>query len=294
MLPEPLARLPRITLVGTGLIGTSLGLGLRAVGYAGRIVGVARSADALERAAARGAVDEAATDLGAAVAASGPHLLVVATPLRAFEAVFRSLAAAPAELVITDVGSTKASVVALANRHLRSPARFVGAHPMAGSERSGPDGAHADLFKGRPCVLTPEAHTEPEAISLVSSLWQALGMRILERDAAAHDRAAASVSHLPHVAAAGLARVAGKHGGLELASSGFRDATRLASSNPSMWADILAHNREAVLEAIAGFERELAELRRGLEAGEDEAVAQWLAWAKSVRDDWRDPGETGG
>ena len=186
----------QLTVFGTGLLGTSLGLALKQAGFAGRRVGIGRRQATVEQARQRGAFDAVTTDPGEGVA--GADLLVVAVPLGQFEAVLGQVAChASAGLIVTDVGSVKGEVVAAASRQLPRPERFVGAHPMAGSEQAGPEAAEAGLFEGKPCVLTPEAGTEAAALETVRRLWQMVGMRLIEMPAEEHDRKVATISHLP-------------------------------------------------------------------------------------------------
>lgn len=275
----------RVAIVGTGLLGASVGLSLRRLNLAQRVVGVGRTTETLDEARRIGAIDEGTTDYAAALADAS--LCIVAVPLSGFEAVFRAIA--PHDhvgLVITDVGSTKASVHAAADAALPDPSRFVGSHPMAGSEKRGPGAASAELLPGKPCIVTTEATTSPDAAALVEGLWAALGMRIIRMSAADHDRQTAAISHLPHAAAAMLVQVAAQLGGWDIASTGFRDTTRLASSNPPMRADILAANRPAVLEAIDAFAAQLDRLRAALQNEDRAALLALLEDSQQRRDRW--------
>lgn len=163
---------------------------------------------------------------------------------------------------------------------------FVGSHPMAGSEQQGPEAATATLFDGKPCVVTPEADTDPGALAKVESLWRLLGMALLHMDATAHDEQAATISHVPHLASVMLVRVAMRRGGWDLASTGFRDTTRLASSNPPMRADILAANREAVARALRELRAECDAILETLDAGGRGTLLEMLEEAKGARDAW--------
>lgn len=275
----------QITIIGTGLLGASCGLGLRAAGYGGRIVGVGRRLETVERAQKLGCVDEAATDLGAAVQAS--QLVVLATPLGTFAQLLVTLARFDhKDLVITDVGSTKQQVCTDAHRLLPAPARFVGSHPMAGGEQHGPEAATADLFQRKPCVITAGPDTDPRALQTVETLWTTLGMRLVHMPPDQHDREVARISHLPHALASLILKIAVDHGTLDLASTGFRDTTRVASGDPQVWRDIFATNRQAVLETIDTFIKESSEFRRVLAEGDDYRLFEILRHAKLVRDDW--------
>jgi prephenate dehydrogenase len=278
-------RIDHLAIWGTGLLGTSLGLALKARGFAGRITGLGRRQQTLDQAKAMSAFDTVATKPGDALAQT--DLVVMAVPLSAFDAVFNALAEHQhAGMTITDVGSTKLSVLAGAQHHLPYPQRFVGAHPMAGSEQSGPEAADAELFPGKPCVLTPAEVTDAEAVETVHWLWAEVGMQLLTLDAATHDRHAATVSHLPHLVAALLVQNAAQSGGRELASTGFRDATRLASGNPPMWADIITNNRQPVLHELRGFRDSIEILEELIESGSKDDLRHWLDEQKQHRDAW--------
>ena len=282
----------QLAIIGTGLLGASLGLAAKQAGLARRVVGYGRRQATLDAAQGRGAIDAGTTDLAEALA--GSDLVVVAVPLgqmdRTFAALGELLGRGPERPVVTDVGSTKQSVLAAARTHLPEPGRFVGSHPMAGSERQGPAYAEAGLFKGKPCVVTPEPETDHDALELVTRLWRGLGMELLCMTAAEHDAHAATISHLPHAMAALLVAVAAQRGGWELASTGFRDTTRLASSNPPMRADILMANADEVRAALAVMRQRIDELDALLAAGDRAAILALLEACKAGRDGWRGPG----
>ncbi len=278
-------QIKQMTIIGTGLLGASCGLGLRAAGFGGRLVGIGRRWEIVERARQLGCIDEAGTDIGAAVRNS--QLVLLATPLSAFEAILEQLAKHDhPDLVVTDVGSTKQAVCADVRRLLPHPARFVGSHPMAGGEQHGPDAARADLFKGKPCILTPEPDADPDAVRTVESLWTMLQMRLIRMPACEHDQHVARISHLPHALASLLLELAVQHRSLRLASTGFRDTTRVASADPRVWLDIFATNRQAVIETIDAFTQQLAAFRRTLSQGNDQDLLALLDQTKQMRDQW--------
>ena len=275
----------QITIVGTGLLGSSCGLGLRAAGYSGRIVGVGRRALTVERARELGCIDEAATSLEAPV--RGSDLVILATPLSHFAGLLQELAGYDHPgMVVTDVGSTKQQVCAEACRWLPDPTRFVGSHPMAGGEQHGPDAASADLFRGKPCIITPESDTNPEAIRTVEALWAMLEMRVVQMPAEDHDHHVARISHLPHALAVLLLDMVHKQGGLELASTGFRDTTRVASGDADVWLDIFTANRQSLIDAVDAFTGQLADFRELLATTDNEKLMELLRHSKDVRDDW--------
>ncbi|MEM8737536.1 MAG: prephenate dehydrogenase [Planctomycetota bacterium] len=279
----------QITIVGTGLLGASVGLGLRAGGFAGQVVGVGRSPTTVERAVAAGAIDRGVQDLAEAVGTPGPTLVVVAVPVGGFAEIFRDLAPHQRRgMYVTDVGSTKLSVAADAKRYLSQPQFFVPAHPMAGSERQGPDHAEADLFRGRPCVLCPTADTDADALALVTAFWEGLGATLHTMTADAHDRQVAAVSHLPHLVAVLLAHTADDMGPLDLASTGFRDTTRLALSNPPMRRDIIEANRAPIAEALDRLAARLNELRGTIRKAKHTDLLDLLTDAQVIRQAWGD------
>ena len=280
----------RVVIVGTGLLGASVGRGLRDAGYAGSILGLARSSATLERATAGGAIDRGVEDLAEAVAdVDGRLIVVLAVPVGSFDEWFRRLAPLQRRgLYITDVGSTKASVAAGGRRHLAQPQFFVPAHPMAGSERSGPEAADGGLFRGKPCVLCPSEDTDDSARDAVERLWQGLGARVRTMPPDEHDRQVAAVSHLPHLLAVLLTQTADDMGPLGLASTGFRDTSRLALSNPPMRQDIIMANRKPIGEALDRFASRLNELRGAVRKGKTDELRALLEAAQQVRQDWQD------
>lgn len=276
-----------IAIVGTGLLGGSIGLGLRAAGYGGRIVGVGRRIQTPRRALELGCVDEATTDLRAAAGAC--DIVLLATPLRYFEGLLAELATlGEARPVITDVGSTKARVCSDARRILgpRLARRFVGSHPMAGSEHHGPEHAKADLCAGRPCILTPDAEADPSAVAAVEGLWRTLRMRLVRMTPQEHDHATARISHLPHALAAALVETARRAGAMEVASTGFASTTRVASGDPEVWVDIFRSNRQEVVGAIDEFAAALGRLRAAVAEDRPDDLAAFLQESKAGRDHW--------
>jgi prephenate dehydrogenase len=277
----------RIAIVGTGLLGGSIGLGLRAAEWNSTLVGVGRRQATLDRAIELGCIDEASLDL--TEAASSCDLIILATPLGSFGHLLQQVAKADlTDTVITDVGSTKQQVCREATELLGPAAAcFVGSHPMAGSEKRGPDHARADLFQNAPCIITAAEQTDPNALAMVENLWATLGMNIIQMPADQHDQQAARVSHLPHAVAVLLVTMANKLGGLDIASSGFRDTTRIAAGDPTIWLDIFTTNRQAVLDALDVMGQELADLRQLLASDDTQGLAGLLKDAKQVRDSWR-------
>jgi prephenate dehydrogenase len=266
----------RLGLVGTGHIGGSLALALRRAGHVAEIVGHEHDPEAAARARARGIVDRLAPleELAAL------DLVVLAVPVRQLGA---CLAALPRGPIVTDVGSTKAGVVAAGEG--AHGGRFLGGHPLAGTERAGPDAADGELFRGRRVLITPTAHTGGDARAAVEALWRAAGATVTAVEADRHDRMMAAVSHLPHVVAYVLAAAVGDLGEdlAGFSAGGFKDTTRIASTPAGMWIDVFLENRGPVLDAVAAFRRRLDELEAAIVAGDPAAIDRHIAEARAAR-----------
>lgn len=285
------AEVTRLAVIGAGLVGGSVCLAARHAGVP-QVVVTDHDPDVRARAQRLGLAHEVAESLPDAVGAA--DLVVVATPAPTVPAVVAAAAAAaPAGAVLTDVASLKADLSLDVESRLRvdglGPARFVGGHPMAGSERSGPEAADAALFQGATWVLTPTATTDDDALHRLSAFLRRLGARVLVLPPARHDELVAVVSHLPQLAASALADVAAEvaetsgEALLAVAGGGFRDTTRIAASEPQLWVDILKGNRGAVLEALTHYRDRLDDLRAALEAGDWDEVATVLGRASAAR-----------
>ncbi|MDB5308303.1 MAG: prephenate dehydrogenase/arogenate dehydrogenase family protein [Gemmataceae bacterium] len=272
----------QITIVGVGLIGSSIGLAAKARGVAGHVVGVGRDRAKLDRAVQLGAIDSFGTDLARGVVGSG--LVVVCTPVdRIGGTILEGAKECRRGCLFTDGGSTKANIVAAVAGRLPPGVEFVPAHPLAGSEKTGAEHGRADLFVNRVTVLTPTARTDPDAVARVAAFWRGLGSQLVTMSPEDHDRALATTSHLPHAVAAAAAVVTPAEW-LPLTAGGFRDTTRVAGGDPDLWAAIFLENRGAVLAAVAGFSARLDDFRRLLETGDGAGLVRWLAEAKQVRD----------
>jgi len=282
--PEASEGISTVAVVGTGLIGGSIGLGLRDRGV--HVIGLDDDADASAAALDAGAIREVATDLAAV--ANTVDLVILATPVATIaDWVIAALdAGAPA---VTDVGSVKGPVVeAVAAARPNDAARYVGGHPMAGSEQSGVGGATANLFAGAMWVLTPTEHTEPHVFARVRTVAGMLGAETVAVTPTQHDALVAMVSHVPQLAATTLMDVAAKSGEehammLRLAAGGFRDMTRIAAGNPLIWPDICVANRDAILSALDHYVAALTEVRRHVAFGERDALLGLLERAREER-----------
>ena len=284
----------RVAIIGVGLIGGSFALALKRAGLAGRVFGVGRGRANLERALELGVIDEIAGD--AAAACANADLVLLATPVGQMAAVMRDIAhVLPATAVITDGGSTKQDVVALARRHLAAHLpRFVPAHPIAGGEKSGAEAAHADLFDQRKVILTPLPETAADAAAQVAAAWRGCGAQVFELSPDLHDRIYAAVSHLPHLLAFALIDgfAAKPHADLlfEFAGRGLTDTLRLAGGNPEMWRDIALANRDALLAELDDHLGRLGAARAMLAANDGDGLEALFAKARQATSSRRRPG----
>ena len=278
----------KLTILGPGLLGGSIGMAARARKVAGQVVLWARRPEASDDALAAGAADAATLNLAEAV--SGAELVVLATPVGVMAELTRKMAPAlAANTIVTDVGSVKYPVVRELSHILDGKARFVGSHPMAGSEQSGLKAARKDLFDDSVCILTPVEETDPDALRIVADFWKAIGASIRTLPPLEHDEMVARVSHLPHLVAAALVSFVCNDGlrPMEFAGGGLRDSTRIASGPPDMWQEICATNREEVCRALEGFIEQLEAVRAMLENKEEASLTAFLKRAKHMRDEMK-------
>lgn len=280
----------KVTLVGVGLLGGSLGLALKQRRLAGSVAGFVRRAASVTECTRAGAVDVATLDLNEAVA--GADLVVLCTPLAQMRPLLRQMLPMLGKgALVTDVGSVKRSVVReLEPLVAKAGAYFVGSHPMAGAEKTGVAAARADLFVNAICAVTPTRKSDPAAVGKVERLWETVGARILRIAPAAHDALVSRSSHLPHVVAAELVNFVldPRHpkDQASLCANGFRDTTRIASGSPEMWRDIALANRENLSRSIAAFLRDLQKFRRALSRNDGRTISKFFEQAKQRRDQW--------
>ena len=277
----------RVAIVGVGLIGGSFGLALKAAGFDGELVGVGRDPGRLRQALDCTAIDRAETDAVAGVA--GADVVLLAVPMGAMHAALTAIAPGlEPGTVVTDAGSVKGSFVEDARTVLGSLGRVVPGHPVAGTERSGVGAAFAELFRERRVILTPLDETESEAVERVERLWRLTGARVERLGVEEHDRLLAATSHLPHMLAFGLvdalARAPEADALFRYAAGGFRDFTRIASSDPVMWRDICVANRAALLEALQAYRDDLDALTEEVRSGDAEGLLERFTRAKTARD----------
>ncbi|MEO1494424.1 MAG: prephenate/arogenate dehydrogenase family protein [Pseudomonadota bacterium] len=286
----------RLALIGLGLIGGSIAWASRRGVLAEEIVGFAQSAATRDRARAIGFCDRVEDTIAEAV--SGADLIVVCVPVGVCGRVAREIAPyLAAGALVSDVGSTKESVISAMAPVLPDHVHFVPAHPLAGTEHSGPDSGFAELFDDRWCVLTPVEGTDPEAVARVDAFWQALGSRTKVMSPEHHDLVLAVTSHVPHAIAYTMCGVADdmrrvtQHEVVQFSAAGFRDFTRIAASDPTMWRDVFLNNREATIEILGRFVEELMSLQRSIRTGDGDALHDYFTRTRAIRRSIIDAGQ---
>ena len=286
----PPVKFQKLAILGVGLLGGSVGLAVRQRRLAGEVAGYVRRSASLAECEQAGALDYATTDVLAAV--SQADLVILCTPLGQMRAITTQLLPAlKAGAIVTDVGSTKESVIrdveTLVNR---AGAHFVGSHPMAGGEKSGVLAGRADLFDDAICVITPTKKSHAPSVKAVTAFWKTLGARTILMSAREHDVLVGRSSHLPHIVAAALASqvLRPQHPPAQgrLCATGFRDTTRIASGSPEMWRDICLANRTNLSRAVGSYITELTKFQTALDKADGPAIAKFFAIAKQRRDEW--------
>ncbi len=286
--PNPLPMFGKIALIGIGLIGGSIALEVRGRKLARSVVAATRSAETAKTANRLKLADHCGTDLAAAC--DDADLVIVCTPVGACSEVAKTIAPKlKPGCIVSDVGSVKQAVIAAMQPHLPAGVHFVPAHPVAGTEYSGPEAAIFDLFKGRWTILTPLPNSDAKAVTKLGAFWEALGSQVEKIDPADHDRILAITSHLPHLIAYSIVGTADDLGGhlnsevLKYAAGGFRDFTRIAASDPTMWRDVFLNNREAVLEVLQRFQEDLFYLQRAIRWGEGDKLFDLFSRTREIR-----------
>jgi cyclohexadieny/prephenate dehydrogenase len=282
------AHFDRVALIGFGLIGGSIARAAREQGLAKEIVTTARSAKTRARVAELGIVDRVVET--SAEAADGADLVILCIPVGACGAVAQEIAGHLKQgAIISDVGSVKGAVVKEMGPHLPRGVHFVPAHPVAGTEHSGPDSGFAELFINRWCILTPPEGTEPGAVEKLRAFWAALGAKVEIMTPEHHDLVLAITSHLPHLiaytivgTADELAQVTSSEV-IKFSAGGFRDFTRIAASDPTMWRDVFLANKDAVLEMLGTFNEDLSKLTRAIRRGDGEALFDHFTRTRAIR-----------
>ena len=294
--PAPGPMFHRIALIGIGLIGSSLARVIARERLADEVVVSTRSAATLARARELGLGDRFVVDPAEAV--RDADLVIVSVPVGSSGAVAAAIAPSlKPGAIVTDVGSTKASVIAQMQPLMPQGVHFIPGHPLAGTEKSGPDAGFAELFENRWCILTPVEGTDPDALRRLSDFWRACGSNIDTMDPQHHDMVLAIVSHLPHIIAYNIVGTAddlqnvSKTEVIKYAASGFRDFTRLAASDPTMWRDVCLHNKDAILEMLARFSEDLASLQRAIRWGDGEKLFDLFTRTRTIRRSIIDAGQ---
>ena len=285
-LAEPI--FDELAIIGVGLIGSSIARAARRRNASRRIVLADHSAAVLERAKALGLGDLVTDDLARVV--SGADCVILCVPVGAYEAVGRAIAPAlRPRTIVSDVGSVKGAVISSLEPVLPSHARLAPAHPVAGTEESGPDAGFASLFVNRWCILTPPEGTDEEAVNKVRAFWEALGSHVETMGAAHHDLVLAITSHVPHLIAYNIVGTAAdleevtRSEVIKFSAGGFRDFTRIAASDPTMWRDVFLHNKDAVLEMLGQFTEDLTALQRMIRRGDGEGLIALFTRTRAIR-----------
>ena len=280
--------IPRLAIIGVGLIGGSLALALKEAGAVGEVIGCGRGKPNLEKAIELGVIDTYSRDpLEAVVDAD---VILLATPVKTLGAVTQQcLPGLKPGAVITDGGSVKGDVVRMIEPLLPTGVHFVPGHPIAGTENSGAEAAFSSLYRGKRCILTPTENTDPQALELIERMWRTVGSDVVRMPLEKHDKVLAAISHLPHMVAYSLVNAVGSYDHyeeniLEYSAGGFRDFTRIASSDPTMWRDIAETNREALLEMMERFESSFAELKVDIAEGNGDKLFEFFLRSKQLRD----------
>ncbi len=280
--------IPRLAIIGVGLIGGSLALALKEAGAVGEVIGCGRGKPNLEKAIELGVIDTYSRDPLEAVADA--DVIFLATPVKTLGAVTQQcLPGLKPGAVITDGGSVKGDVVRMIEPLLPAGIHFVPGHPIAGTENSGAEAAFSSLYRGKRCILTPTENTDPQALELIERMWRTVGSDVVRMPLEKHDKVLAAISHLPHMVAYSLVNAVGSYDHyeeniLEYSAGGFRDFTRIASSDPTMWRDIAETNREALLEMMEQFESSLTELKTDIAEGNGEKLFEFFLRSKQLRD----------
>ncbi|MFZ3208362.1 MAG: prephenate dehydrogenase/arogenate dehydrogenase family protein [Geobacteraceae bacterium] len=278
----------RLAVIGVGLIGGSLARVLREQGAVDEIIGVGRGEANLQRAVELGVIDRYTLDAPTGVTEA--DMVFISTPVCSIAGILARIAPSlPPGCVVTDGGSVKGEIVEGCEALMPPGAFFVGGHPIAGTEQSGVEASFAALYKGKRCIITPTASTSKEALAKVICMWETAGSEVVLMEVAKHDRVVAAISHLPHMVAYSLVNAVGGYDRfdesiLKYSAGGFRDFTRIASSDPAMWRDIAIMNRQGILELMDIFSSCFAELRAIVERGDSEGLEAFFARSKEQRD----------
>jgi cyclohexadieny/prephenate dehydrogenase len=278
----------KIALIGVGLIGSSIAHGARRAKLAGHIAGYARREETRKRAGKAGFADSLSGDLAACV--KDADLVVLATPVGSFAELMPEIAPhLKTGAIVTDVGSVKMAVIRDVGPHIPGGVHFVPAHPVAGTEFSGPEAGFAELFEGRWCILTPPPGADEDAVARLTTFWERLGSKVEVMDPKHHDLVLAITSHVPHLIAYNIVGTAAdleevtESEVIKFSAGGFRDFTRIAASDPTMWRDVFLNNRDAVLEMLGRFNEDLTALQRAIRWGDSDALFTFFTRTRAIR-----------
>ncbi|MCW8932248.1 MAG: prephenate dehydrogenase/arogenate dehydrogenase family protein [Gammaproteobacteria bacterium] len=283
-------KIKKLTVIGVGLIGGSFARAVRSAGMVDHITGCGRNSDNLKKAIQLGVIDDYSLDIENAV--KDADLIFIATPVGSFKSILTQVKSSMKEgAIITDAGSTKFSVIEAAKAVFNKvPPNFIPGHPIAGTENSGVEASFSKLYQDHRVILTPVKETDPTVLEQVSKLWESTGAQVVQMEAKHHDLVLAATSHLPHLLAFSLVNTLTtldeKQEIFENAAGGFRDFTRIASSDPSMWQDICLANKDALLEHLDHFTDDLQKLRKALECDDSQFLKDVFIRAKQSRDDF--------
>ena len=287
---QKISKIKHLTIIGVGLIGGSFARAVRAAGMVEHITGCSRNSENLKKALELGVIDDYFLNIEDAV--KNADLIFIATPVGSFQQILSQVKSSMKDdAIITDAGSTKSSVIEAARAVFNDmPKNFVPGHPIAGTENSGVEASFAELYQDHRVILTPVNETNSSAVEIVSQLWKSAGAQVVLMEAYHHDLVLAATSHLPHLLAFSLVNTLTtldeKQEIFENAAGGFRDFTRIASSDPSMWQDICLANKDALLEHLDHFTQDLQQLRTALEQSDGDYLKEIFSRAKQSRDDF--------
>jgi cyclohexadieny/prephenate dehydrogenase len=278
----------RLALIGIGLIGSSISLAAQRKGLVGKIVGSARSSETIKTALDLGLISEGFSNAREAVV--GADLVILCVPVGLSGQIAKEISSSLRDgAIVSDVGSVKAAVVHQMAPHIPKGVHFIAGHPIAGTEKSGPEAGFAELYDGRWCILTPEPDTDTKALAKLRLFWEQLGSNVEVMTPEHHDMVLAITSHLPHLIAYNIVNTASQlervTGGevIKFSAGGFRDFTRIASSDPTMWRDVFLNNKDATLAMLGRFSEDLEQLQRAIHSGDGETLFQMFSAARETR-----------
>lgn len=274
----------KVAIIGVGLLGASLGMAIRNKKMANEVLGIGRNISTLEKALQKGAIDNFSTELFPSI--SNADFIILCTPVQSSISILQSIAQqiSPERTIITDVCSTKVEICKTAQSLWSKDSPFIGSHPLAGSEKYGPEHAKADFYENTICLLEKGTNTRTEVKKIVCNLWNILGTKVIEVDMEEHDFFMAYTSHIPHVIASALAQITGETNAPNyFIGGGFRDTTRIADSRPEIWKDIILTNQKNILSGIEGFQKKLEEFKSVLQKNDADKIMDFFTQGNESR-----------